>query len=93
MPKIINHEQRKLEILEAGLKVLNRDKFSVDNIAKEMGVNRTTLYGCYKSKKKIFEDMMNNIHKLSKIERTKFILKHGIVSDEKYEKIFEILEG
>ena len=56
-----------------------------------MGVNRTTLYNYYKSKAMIFEDIIKDMGKLSKIERCKYILRCGRVSNEQYEKIFEIV--
>ena len=92
MPKIINHEQRKLEILEAGLKVLNsKEKFNIGNVANICGIKRTTVYGYYKNKHELMSDIENNFESLNEVEQCKYTLRTKELEDELYIKIRELV--
>jgi len=57
LPKIINHEERKEEIMEKALKVFIEKGYSntkIAQIAEGCGISRTTLYQYFKNKDDIF---------------------------------------
>ena len=57
MPKKVNHDIRKLEILKAAIKVFGQEGFENSNlsiIAQECGLSRATIYQYFKNKDEVF---------------------------------------
>ena len=68
MPKIVDHDNRKREILEKALELFSLSGFhasSFAEIAESCGLSRTNMYNYFKSKEEIFfyavEDIFNRI--------------------------------
>ncbi len=64
MPKIVDHEQRKKEILEVSLKLFatqGMSRINLATIAKECGISRPTLYQYFKDKDEIFQYALKSI--------------------------------
>ena len=57
MPKKVNHDKRKLEILQAAVEVFGREGFENSNlsiIAQECNLSRATIYQYFKNKDEVF---------------------------------------
>ena len=91
MPKIVDHEQKREEIMQAAIRVFNEkgyDKTRISDISNEANVSRTTVYQYFKDKEHLFEStvdyVINRVH--SKI---KTIVKDDSVSF--YDKVTAIV--
>jgi AcrR family transcriptional regulator len=96
MPKIINHEERKRELLKTGLKLLNsHGKINMRTIAEGGGCSRTTIYNYYKSKEEFISDIKAVFDSIDDpIEKTKYILRtNGNIDNDTYMEIWNTLSN
>ncbi|OGO85439.1 MAG: hypothetical protein A2Y22_09220 [Clostridiales bacterium GWD2_32_59] len=69
MPKIVDHEQKRKEIMQAAIKIFNvkgYEKTRISDISDEANVSRTTVYQYFKDKEHLFESavdfVINRVH-------------------------------
>ncbi|HCC08110.1 MAG TPA: hypothetical protein DEP72_08160 [Clostridiales bacterium] len=69
MPKIVDHEQKRKEIMQAAIKVFNTkgyEKTRISDISEEANVSRTTVYQYFKDKEHLFKSavdfVINRVH-------------------------------
>ncbi len=66
MPKIVDHDKKRRDIMKAAIRVFNSkgyDKTRISDISDEAGVSRTTIYQYFKDKEHVFEATVDYVIK------------------------------
>lgn len=78
-------EQRKIEIIEAAIKVFGEKgyhKGKIEEIAKEAGIGKSTIYEYFTSKMDIFQQVLGHIFQTYIDDGRSFITKEDTVKDK-----------
>jgi len=92
MPKVVNHKQKKIEIVEEAMKIFAQKGFSntrLSDIARGCGIGRTSIYRYFSNKEDIFIYVIESIFR-SLQEELKKVMERD--QGETTEKIKEIME-
>ncbi len=90
MPKLIDHEQRKREILNKAISLFAKNGYketSLSNLAESCKISRPTLYQYFNDKEEIFEYALKNFTD-SMYRRYKMISKRGMTNLEILKTIY-----
>jgi len=94
MPKIVDYEKKKREIIEKAMNVFMQHGYYTTNlsgIAKECGMGRTTLYQYFKNKEEIFLGVVQYILGILESDYKKILEKQESSFLEKIKQIFSTL--
>ena len=93
MPKIVDHDNRKREILEKALELFSLGGFhasSFAEIAELCGLSRTHMYNYFKSKEEIFFYAVEDIFNRISVEIDKIARQKNVSVIRKLSSIYEI---
>jgi AcrR family transcriptional regulator len=93
MPKIVDHDNRKREILEKALELFSLGGFhasSFAEIAELRGLSRTNMYNYFKSKEEIFFYAVEDIFNRISVEIDKIARQKNVSVIRKLSSIYEI---
>lgn len=93
MPKIVDHDNRKREILEKALELFSLGGFhasSFAEIAELCGLSRTNMYNYFKSKEEIFFYAVEDIFNRISVEIDKIARQKNVSVIRKLSSIYEI---
>lgn len=96
MPKIVDYEKKRQEIIEKAIQVFIRDGYYLTNlssIAKECGMGRTTLYQYFRNKEEIFLYSVRNVFDAITVDYRQVIEKPNLSFLEKIKEVFAILSS
>lgn len=81
------------EILEATIVVFNKKgiKFTMDDLAKELGKSKKTIYTVFKDKNELFFDMVNYLFDGIKVSEGKILEDSSLSTLEKLRKILCVM--
>lgn len=94
MPKIVDYEKKKCEIIEKAMNVFMQHGYYTTNlsgIAQECGMGRTTLYKYFKNKEEIFLGVVQYILEILEKDYKKILEKQGLSFLDKIKLIFSTL--
>lgn len=85
-------EQQK-HILEGTIRVFNRKglKFTMDDLAKELGMSKKTIYVCYNDKEALFFDMVDYLFDSISDQKQEVIEDMSLNTVEKIRKILGVM--
>lgn len=85
-------EQQK-HILEGTIQVFNRKglKFTMDDLAKELGMSKKTIYVCYNDKEALFFDMVDYLFDNISSQKQSVIDDESLTTVEKIRKILGVM--
>lgn len=84
-----NHEK----ILEATMKVFNQKglKFTMDDIAAELGMSKKTIYATFKDKESMFLEMVDYCFDKIKVQKQKVLEDDMLSTSEKLRKVLGVM--
>lgn len=93
LPKIVDHEAKKKQIMQAAIKIFNEKGFAgarITDIAIKAAISRTTIYQYFRSKEHLFEEIVDFV--LDDIEKDmKSIIDNADLTF--YDKVTEIVRN
>lgn len=85
--------QQQINILEGTITVFNRKglKFTMDDLAKVLGMSKKTIYVCYNDKEELFIDMVNYLFDNIAEKKQQVIEDENLTTIEKIQKILGVM--
>lgn len=80
-------------ILDGTIRVFNYKglKFTMDDLAKELGMSKKTIYSVYSDKKELFLDMVDYLFDNIKVSEQEVLLDNSLSTVEKIRKILGVM--
>lgn len=85
--------EQQMHILEGTIRVFNRKglKFTMDDLAKELGMSKKTIYVCYNDKEALFFDMVDYLFDSISDQKQEVIEDMSLNTVEKIRKILGVM--
>ncbi len=95
MPKIVNHDERKREIVNSALNLFSRQGYhsaSFGDIASASGLSRTNVYNYFKNKDEIFHYAVEELLDTLSMSIESIIRQQDLSLAQKLQKIYQVYE-
>ena len=93
MPKIVNHDERKREIVNSALNLFSRQGYhsaSFGDIASASGLSRTNVYNYFKNKDEIFHYAVEELLDTLSMSIESIIRQQDLSLAQKLQKIYQV---
>lgn len=90
---MIERTPQQKQILDGTIKVFNYKglKFTMDDLAKELGMSKKTIYSVYDDKKELFLDMVDYLFDNIKVSEQEVLMDNSLSTVEKIRKILGVM--